>query len=427
MMPDIERGALRVARALRAAYSGRKPVKLVAMSAFPTLVGRSEELNALQRDERRWFWFIPKGTKVGDGTMAQDPFELSLLLAFRHRESDEFGLALLDEVAKHGFTKTMGREIFCAPASVAVLSKAVDAATDPTVSTVLIRGPSGAGKETLCALIHRARHASNAARPFVMFNCKTPDSLVVSELFGHRRGSFSGAIDTSDGYLKRAGNGTLYLAELGKMPRNGQEALLQALSARTFRQIGGSTDVALEASLIIGALTDQDQLIDELRWRFDVALELPGLDERPEDIVPAARLMLENRHIALADDVAAYLASGKLSLPGNYRDLSRLLHKASMGFKRTIEIGDIIAAGEWLTAPQPAATSEAPPAKTWRVPETEEEAKAMVEAFPVVMNWQDFGRKLGLKGDSVNDAFKRNGWTGPALTNQRERRKKTRS
>ncbi|MHB8845164.1 MAG: sigma-54 interaction domain-containing protein, partial [Nitrospirota bacterium] len=160
----------------------------------------------------------------------------------------------------------------------------------PTDSTVYVHGESGTGKE----LIARALHLSSGRKdqPFVAINCAAlPETILESELFGHEKGSFTGAVRTSKGLFVQAQGGTIFLDEIGDMPLSIQSKFLRVLQERQFTPIGSDRSVAVDVRVIVATNKDLDKLVAQGQFREDlyyrihvIPLELPPLRERKEDI-----------------------------------------------------------------------------------------------------------------------------------------------
>ena len=169
----------------------------------------------------------------------------------------------------------------------------------PVDSTVLITGPSGSGKERVARLIHD--HSSRAAGPFLAINCGAlPRELLESELFGHKRGAFTGATSDRPGIFEAARHGTLLLDEVGEIPHDVQIRLLRVLQERTVRRVGENVDREIDVRLLAATHRNVDQLVktgalrEDFLYRLRVLrLEVPTLRERRDDILPLAQACLD--------------------------------------------------------------------------------------------------------------------------------------
>ncbi|MDD3619015.1 MAG: sigma 54-interacting transcriptional regulator [Desulfobulbaceae bacterium] len=168
-----------------------------------------------------------------------------------------------------------------------------------TDSTVLIRGESGTGKELLAIAIHRA--SSRRKGPFIPVNCTAiPETLLESELFGHAKGSFTGALKSYFGLFQSAHHGTLFLDEIGDMPMHLQVKLLRVLQERQVRPVGSTTPVPVDVRIISATHRNLEEAVENKQFRQDlfyrlnvVSLELPPLHERKEDIPLLAEYFID--------------------------------------------------------------------------------------------------------------------------------------
>jgi Nif-specific regulatory protein len=205
-------------------------------------------------------------------------------------------------------------------------------------ATVFIRGESGTGKELFAKAIHEA--SPRAERAFVALNCAAiPDSLIESELFGHEKGAFTGAGALHAGRFEQADGGTLFLDEVGELSLAAQAKLLRALQERQFERLGGRKTVTVDVRLVAATNRDIEQMVRSGQFRLDlyhrlsvVAVELPPLRERPEDIPVLAdhflrELAEENcRTLELLPDGLDVLTECRFT--GNVRQLRNCLERA---------------------------------------------------------------------------------------------------
>jgi DNA-binding NtrC family response regulator len=203
-------------------------------------------------------------------------------------------------------------------------------------ANILVLGESGTGKE----LIARAIHANSprAAQPFVPVDCASlPENLLESELFGHEKGAFTGAVRTKPGLMEVADHGTLFLDEIAELPVGLQVKLLRALQERQVRRVGGTALVDVDVRLVSATNRDlrdatvKGQFREELYYRVNViAIQLPPLRERAGDVRLLARAFLtrygQDRIRGIADDAMAALE--RYRWPGNVRELQNVVERA---------------------------------------------------------------------------------------------------
>ena len=204
---------------------------------------------------------------------------------------------------------------------------------------VYISGESGTGKELVARLVHELGPRSD--RPFVPVNCGAiPEALMESEFFGHKKGSFTGAVQDKDGLFKAADGGTLFLDEVGDLPLAMQVKLLRAIQERSVRPVGAQTEIKVDVRILSATHKDLHYLVQQGRFRQDlyyrlnvIELHIPPLRERSEDIPLlanhvlarlAANLGMKVPH--LSDDALALLK--RYQFPGNVRELENVLERA---------------------------------------------------------------------------------------------------
>lgn len=209
----------------------------------------------------------------------------------------------------------------------------------PTSATVLILGETGSGKELIAQAIHN--QSSRRDRPFVKLSCVAiPAGLIESELFGHERGAFTGALCRRAGRFEVANGGTLFLDEIGDVPPDLQPKLLRVLQEREFERVGGTRTSRVDVRVVAATNRDLPQLVAAREFRADLYYRLnvfpifvPPLRERSEDIVPLVRCLVKRcaermkKHIAIipAEVMDAFL---RYSWPGNVRELENIVERA---------------------------------------------------------------------------------------------------
>jgi formate hydrogenlyase transcriptional activator len=207
-----------------------------------------------------------------------------------------------------------------------------------TDATVLITGETGTGKELIARAIHR--RSARASGPLVKVNCAAiPDTLLASELFGHERGAFSGAVERRKGRFEQAHGGTLFLDEIGELPQEMQVLLLRVLQEREFERLGGTHSLQVDVRLVAATNRDLAEDVRVGRFRSDLYYRLnvfpvhvPALRERPEDIPPLVAHFAEKygarfgRKISRIDRRTLDILQAH-SWPGNVRELENTVER----------------------------------------------------------------------------------------------------
>ena len=226
--------------------------------------------------------------------------------------------------------------VSCSPQMDSLLSHAkLVAASD---ASVLIQGESGTGKELLAKAIHLA--SARAEAPFVAINCAAlPEALLESELFGHSKGAFTGAVRDHTGLIKNAHGGTLFLDEIGDMPLALQAKLLRALQERVIRPVGASNDITIDVRVICATHKNlqlemqANQFREDLYYRINVVnLEIPPLAARREDIGLLANYFLTNFNTKYSKKLNGFAPEALEILlaapwPGNVRQLQNVIEQ----------------------------------------------------------------------------------------------------
>jgi formate hydrogenlyase transcriptional activator len=209
----------------------------------------------------------------------------------------------------------------------------------PTDATVLINGETGTGKELIAEAIHKCSIRSNG--PFVKVNCAAiPAGLLESELFGHERGAYTGAVARSVGRFERAHKGTLFLDEIGDLPLELQPKILRVMQERQFERLGGAATIQTDVRVICATHRNLAEMIEDREFRADLfyrisvfPIELPPLRERPEDI----RLLVECFAMDYAARTRKFItgisdefmtALLRHSWPGNIRELQNFIERS---------------------------------------------------------------------------------------------------
>ncbi len=209
----------------------------------------------------------------------------------------------------------------------------------PTGSTVLINGESGTGKELIAMAIHY--NSPRRDQPFIVVDCGTiPDTLIESELFGHVKGAFTGAIETRKGLLELANGGSLFFDEIGNLNLSIQAKLLRLLQEREFRPIGGKNPVRADIRFIaatnknLATMTKEGAFREDFFYRLNVfPINIPPLRERKEDIPHLSYYFLQKYNKEIGKDVTHISAEAMSALiyydwPGNVRELENTIQRA---------------------------------------------------------------------------------------------------
>jgi formate hydrogenlyase transcriptional activator len=280
----------------------------------------------------------------------------------------------------------------------------------PTDSTVLILGETGTGKELIARAIHNV--SSRCGRAFIKLNCAAiPSELLESELFGHERGAFTGAITQRVGRFEAANGGTLFLDEIGDMPLNLQPKLLRVLQEQEFERVGSTYSRRADVRVVAATNQDLAGLVAEKQFRMDLfyrlnvfPIALPPLRQRAEDIPMLVRHFLDKYSESMSKQISQISDDAMDTLkrypwPGNIRELQNFIERAV-----------ILTAGGTLRLPP---LSSAMTIRTEPITLKESERDHILKALEQC-NWVVGGRcgaaaRLGLKRTTLIDRMRRHG------------------
>jgi two-component system response regulator PilR (NtrC family) len=302
---------------------GRSPAtEVVIITAYATAE------NAVQAMKLGAYDYVLKPFKV-------DEIQLVVDKALEHR-----ALVAENRVLRHRVGRIAEeREILGSAPAIAEVRAMVEKVARAR-TTVLVTGESGTGKEVVARAIHQR---AGAAQPFVAINCGAiPEGLIESELFGHEKGSFTGAVSAKAGLFEVAGAGTLFLDEVGELPPPMQVKLLRALQERRIRRVGGSGDIAVSARIVAATNRELEGEVAAGRFREDlfyrlnvIQIRMPPLRERPEDLPLFVDRILQKVAGELGRKAPTPSPETMRLLqawrwPGNVRELQNVLERAVM-------------------------------------------------------------------------------------------------
>lgn len=269
-----------------------------------------------------------------------DPFALALANALSYQEVLRYRDNLLDDnrFLNRELLSQTGDEIIGGNSGLRNVMEMVRQVA-PLNNTVLMMGETGTGKEVIANAIHFASPRKDG--PFIKVNCGAiPESLIDSELFGHEKGAFTGAVTEKRGRFERANGGTLFLDEIGELPPQAQVRLLRVLQQREIERVGGDKTIPVDVRVIAATHRNLESMVSENRFREDLWFRLnvfpiiiPPLRQRKDDVPALTRHFVaeKSRELGIADPPA--IAPGALerlmnySWPGNVRELENLVER----------------------------------------------------------------------------------------------------
>ena len=333
-------------KVLRAAIQKNPSTEVVVMTAF------AEHKSAVEAMKLGAYDYVDKeALNLGADTITK-PFDLGQMRDFirkaiaRKETADIRSRALREEVLeKSSYEGIVGR---CDP--MLRIFEMIERVA-PTNANVMIIGESGTGKELVASALHS--RSERRTHPFVPINCAAiPETLMESELFGHVRGAFTGAVQLKKGLFEQAHRGTLFLDEVGELPHGMQSKLLRAIQERSFRRIGGNEDISVDVRILCASKQNLEEWMKEGRFRDDLFFRLnviqivvPALRDRREDIPSLARFFLSKFSGKMGKQITrvdgdAMRALQSYDFPGNVRELENILERATI-----IETKDVISLG----------------------------------------------------------------------------------
>jgi two-component system response regulator HydG len=293
------------------------------------------------------------------------PFTPDSLRAIVERALDKRELVLENILLRSELEASIGPEVIIGQSEPMRKIEEVMRKVSPTDTTVLISGESGTGKELVARAIHR--HSGRKDKPFVVIDCGSlVENLLESELFGHVKGSFTGATATKYGRLELANGGTVFFDEIGNISMNVQTKLLRVLQEREITKVGSSQVIKVDLRVIAATNEDLQKAVqagtfrDDLFYRLSVVpITLPALRERRDDIPPLANYFLKKYNQKRKKNIHAISAKALKALveydwPGNVRELENAIERAVVLTENdTIEPSDLLYYGlNAMTTPE---------------------------------------------------------------------------
>lgn len=323
----------------------------VGLAVLESASLKSEDLAILEqlcsRANSKWIAILPSDLPANDrlwkvvGELFYDYHVLPAdLQRLTHSMGHAYGMAKLGMMLAKKQQQNVAGDCILGTSEVVARLKTNISKVAPVDAPVLIEGESGSGKELTARAIHRASRRRD--RPFIAVNCGAiPDGLIQSELFGHEKGSFTGAHTRRIGHFEAANGGTIFLDEIGDLPLELQVVLLRVLEEGSIRRVGGSTSIPVNVRIISATNRNLQEAIDEDSFREDLFFRLnvlnvrvPALRERLDDIPLLSRHIIENFVHKTAGSRTKPLSESALNLmyqydwPGNVRELTNRLQQA---------------------------------------------------------------------------------------------------
>jgi hydrogenase-4 transcriptional activator len=273
--------------------------------------------------------------------LLHEPFAIAMSNALKHQEVIRFKDMLADD-NRYLFDElrsVLGEEIIGSDFGLKSVMEMVQQIA-PLDSPVLLLGETGTGKEVIANAIHYSSPRKDG--PFIKVNCGAiPETLIDSELFGHEKGAFTGAISQRRGRFERADKGTIFLDEIGELPPQAQVRLLHVLQRKEIERVGGTSSIPVDTRIISATNRNLEKMIASGRFREDLWFRLnvfpimiPPLRQRREDIPALAHCFIERKSLVLKLAERPVLAPGAIDRliaydwPGNVRELENMIERA---------------------------------------------------------------------------------------------------
>jgi formate hydrogenlyase transcriptional activator len=274
-------------------------------------------------------------------SMLNEPFGIALTNSLRYRKANQLKNLLADDkrYLEKELLQKAGEKIIGSDSGLKNVMELVKQ-VGPTDSPVLLQGETGAGKEVIAGAIHKASIRRDG--PFIKVNCGAiTQSLIDSELFGHEKGAFTGAVARKRGRFERAEGGTIFLDEFAELPPEAQTRFLRVLQDKEIERVGGERPIKVDCRIIVATNRNLDEMIRHAKFRYDLyyriqvfPITIPPLRKRKSDIPALTRYFLHKKARELALPESPALGPGALDRlmayhwPGNVRELENAIERA---------------------------------------------------------------------------------------------------
>ena len=274
-------------------------------------------------------------------SLLNEPFGIALTNSLRYRKANHLKNMLADDkrYLEKELLQNIGEKIIGADSGLKTIMESVEQVA-PTDSPVFLQGETGVGKEVIASAIHKTSPRRDG--PFIKVNCGAiTASLIDSELFGHEKGAFTGAVAQKRGRFERAEGGTIFLDEFAELPPEAQSRFLRVLQDKEIERVGGEGPIKVDCRVIVATNRNLDEMIKQARFRYDLyyrirvfPIFIPPLRKRKSDIPALTQHFMRKKARELAIPVIPALAPGALDRlmayhwPGNVRELENTIERA---------------------------------------------------------------------------------------------------